>query len=49
MTAAERLAFYAAHFPIVEADSTYYFPPSAELTQGWVDCTPATFTTNVKA
>ena len=28
MTAAERLAFYAAQFSVVEADSTYYRPPS---------------------
>ena len=40
MTAAERLAFYSAHFPIVEADSTYYFPPSPELTKSWVERTP---------
>jgi hypothetical protein len=32
MTAAERLGFYAARFPVVEADSTYYRPPSRELT-----------------
>jgi uncharacterized protein YecE (DUF72 family) len=49
MPAAERLAFYAAHYPIAEADSTYYFPPRPELTQGWVERTPAHFTMNVKA
>jgi uncharacterized protein YecE (DUF72 family) len=49
MTAAERLAFYAERFPITEADSTYYFPPSRQLTQGWADRTPAGFTMNVKA
>jgi uncharacterized protein YecE (DUF72 family) len=49
MSAAERLAFYASRFPIAEADSTYYFPPSSPLTKGWADRTPAAFTMNVKA
>jgi uncharacterized protein YecE (DUF72 family) len=49
MSAAERLAFYAARFSLVEADSTYYFPPSPQLTQGWAERTPPTFTMNVKA
>jgi uncharacterized protein YecE (DUF72 family) len=49
MTAEERLKFYAGHFPIVEADSTYYFPPSRQLCQSWVDRTPPDFTMNVKA
>ena len=49
MSAAERLAFYAARFRIAEADSTYYFPPSPQLTKAWADRTPAGFTMNVKA
>lgn len=49
MSAGERLAFYAARYPIAEADSTYYFPPRPELTKGWVERTPAGFTMNVKA
>jgi uncharacterized protein YecE (DUF72 family) len=49
MSAAERLAFYAARFPIAEADSTYYFPPRPELAKGWIERTPAGFTMNVKA
>jgi uncharacterized protein YecE (DUF72 family) len=49
MSAAERLAFYAERFPIVEADSTYYFPPSAQLTRSWAERTPEGFTMNVKA
>ena len=40
MSAAERLAFYTARFPVAEADSTYYFPPRPELTKGWVERTP---------
>lgn len=49
MTAAERLAFYASHYPIAEADSTYYFPPTEQLTRGWAERTPEGFTMNVKA
>src|SRR5262249_16428997 len=40
MSAAERLAFYAARFPVVEADSTYYRPPSEQLATGWAERTP---------
>ncbi|HEX2117688.1 MAG TPA: DUF72 domain-containing protein [Acidimicrobiales bacterium] len=49
MTAAERLAYYASRFPIVEVDSTYYFPPTPELSETWAERTPAGFTMNVKA
>jgi uncharacterized protein YecE (DUF72 family) len=49
MTAEERLKYYAGRFPIVEADSTYYFPPSRQLTGAWAKRTPADFTMNVKA
>src|SRR5438067_1176126 len=49
MTAAERLAYYAAHFPLVEADSTYYFPPTPETAAAWVERTPGGFTMNIKA
>jgi uncharacterized protein YecE (DUF72 family) len=49
MSAAERLAYYAAQFPIAEADSTYYFPPTPQLTRGWAERTPEGFTMNVKA
>jgi uncharacterized protein YecE (DUF72 family) len=49
MTAAERLAFYAARFPLVEADSTYYRPPSEQLASGWAERTPPGFRMNVKA
>ncbi len=49
MSAAERLAFYASRFSIAEADSTYYFPPSPQLTKAWAERTPPTFTMNVKA
>jgi uncharacterized protein YecE (DUF72 family) len=49
MPAADRLAFYASRFSLAEADSTYYSPPSPELTRGWAERTPDDFTMNVKA
>ncbi|MGH9064276.1 MAG: DUF72 domain-containing protein [Acidimicrobiales bacterium] len=49
MTAAERLAFYARSFPVVEADSTYYWPPGPELARSWVARTPPGFRLDVKA
>jgi uncharacterized protein YecE (DUF72 family) len=49
MSAAERLAFYAARYPVVEVDSTYYRPPSRELAESWVERTPPGFRMNVKA
>ena len=49
MTAEERLAFYAEHFPIVEVDSTYYAPPSEKVAGLWVERTPPGFTFDVKA
>jgi len=49
MSAADRLRFYASRFPITEADSTYYFPPTPELTRGWAERTSDNFTMNVKA
>jgi uncharacterized protein YecE (DUF72 family) len=49
MSAAERLAYYSAAFPVVEADSTYYFPPGPELARTWVERTPDGFRMDVKA
>ena len=49
MTAANRLAYYAAHFPLVEADSTYYRPPGEQLTRGWAANSPPGFSFNIKA
>jgi len=48
-SAEERLRFYASQFPIVEVDSTYYFPPSEKNAVLWIDRTPKDFTFNVKA
>jgi uncharacterized protein YecE (DUF72 family) len=44
-----RLRFYADNFPIVEVDSTYYFPPSEQNVVAWVNRTPEHFTFHVKA
>ena len=49
MKAKERLAYYANQFPIVEVDSTYYFPPTPELSEQWVERTPEGFTFDIKA
>ncbi len=48
-TAEERLRFYASQFPIVEVDSTYYFPPSERNAVLWIERTPRDFTFNIKA
>lgn len=48
-SAEERLRFYAEQFPIVEVDSTYYFPPSEQNSELWVERTPKGFTFNIKA
>jgi uncharacterized protein YecE (DUF72 family) len=45
---AERLPFYAQHFPIVEVNTTYYRIPSRRLVQSWVDRTPDGFVFDVK-
>ena len=48
-TAEARLQFYASQFPIVEVDSTYYFPPSERNAILWLERTPKDFTFNIKA
>ncbi|WP_433058178.1 DUF72 domain-containing protein [Dactylosporangium sp. CS-033363] len=48
-TAAQRLAYYAMNFDIVEADTSYYAIPAAEMTEGWAAATPDGFTFDVKA
>jgi uncharacterized protein YecE (DUF72 family) len=48
-TAEKRLRFYASKFPLVEVDSTYYFPPSEKNAALWIERTPAHFTFNIKA
>lgn len=48
-SAEERLRYYAGQFPLVEADSTYYFLPSEKNSKLWVERTPKDFTFNIKA
>jgi uncharacterized protein YecE (DUF72 family) len=48
-SAEARLKFYATQFPIVEVDSSYYFPPSERNAALWAERTPKEFTFNVKA
>ena len=48
-SAEERLRYYASQFPLVEVDSTYYFPPSEDTARLWAERTPRDFTFNVKA
>jgi uncharacterized protein YecE (DUF72 family) len=48
-TPEKRLRYYASQFPLVEVDSTYYFPPSERNSALWIQRTPADFTFNIKA
>ncbi|MFC4076215.1 DUF72 domain-containing protein [Salinithrix halophila] len=45
----EKLAVYAAHFPVVEVDSTYYAVPGEERIARWTEETPDSFRFVVKA
>lgn len=49
MKAAERIAYYASRFALVEIDATGRFPPTPDLARQWVDRTPAGFTIDVRA
>ena len=49
MKAAERIAYYASRFPLVEIDATSRFPPTPDLARQWVDRTPPGFTIDVQA
>ena len=48
MRAAERMAFYAARFPVVEIDSTARFPPTPDVCRQWAERTPDGFTIDVQ-
>ncbi|HEX5495725.1 MAG TPA: DUF72 domain-containing protein [Mycobacteriales bacterium] len=48
-TPGARLSYYAARFPLVEVDSTYYSPPNERNSRLWAERTPDGFTFNVKA
>jgi uncharacterized protein YecE (DUF72 family) len=47
--AERRLAYYAAQFPLVEVDATYYTPPNERNSELWSARTPDGFTFDVKA
>src|SRR4029078_1365530 len=47
-TPEDRLRFYAAQFPIVEIDSSYYGIPTVENAQRWVERTPPGFVFSIK-
>ncbi len=49
MKAAERMAYYASRFPLVEIENTYRFPPTPAVCQQWMDRTPAHFTFDLQA
>ena len=48
-SAAERLAYYARRFDVVEVDSPFYRLPTPETTARWAERTPDGFTFHVKA
>src|SRR4051812_40433386 len=48
-TPADRLSYYADHFPVVEVDATYYAPPAEQTARLWAERTPEGFTFDVKA
>ena len=49
MRAAERMAFYAERFPVVEIDSTARFPPTPDVCRQWVERTPDGFVFDIQA
>ena len=48
-TAEERLHHYAATFPLVEVDATYYALPAESTARLWVERTPPDFVFDIKA
>jgi uncharacterized protein YecE (DUF72 family) len=48
MKARDRLAFYAARFPVTEVTTTYRFPPTPQVSQQWVDRSPEGFTFDIR-
>jgi len=46
---ADRLRYYARHFPVVEVDATFYALPSERMARAWVERVPADFVFGVKA
>jgi uncharacterized protein YecE (DUF72 family) len=48
-SAAERLRFYGAHFPLVEVDASYYSLLPRSMSERWLSDTPPDFRFDVKA
>jgi uncharacterized protein YecE (DUF72 family) len=48
LPAKERLAEYAAHFDLVEVNSSYYATPKRDTVTQWIKQTPPTFCFNIK-
>jgi uncharacterized protein YecE (DUF72 family) len=48
-TAEDRLRYYAAEFPIVEVDASYYAIPAEQTARLWAERTPPGFIFDVKA
>ncbi len=44
----DELRFYAEHFDTVEVNSTFYRPPTPEMTRAWAERTPGTFDFSLK-
>ena len=44
----DELRFYARHFDTVEVNTTFYGPPSANITRGWAQKTPRGFEFSLK-
>lgn len=49
LSAKHKLADYAAHFPLVEVDTSFYAIPSPKTTSNWAGGTPEVFQFVVKA
>ncbi len=49
LPAADRLAYYARFFPLVEVDTTHYGIPPPDRSAAWAGSTPEGFLFNVKA
>src|SRR5439155_20446938 len=46
---ADRLRYYARHFPVVEVDATFYALPAERMARAWVERVPGDFVFGVKA
>ncbi len=49
MKAADRLRYYAERFPVAEVTTTFWFPPTPEVSVAWAERTPPGFVFDVRA